>query len=56
VPIRQGQTLTLRSALKVVLSNELPRSPMDRRPLWTLLYVFWMPDSVPPAGCYEVDL
>lgn len=37
LPIFQGQRLTLRSALNVVFSSELTRSPMARMPLWTLL-------------------
>ena len=36
-PMVQGQRLTLRRALKVVLSSELPRSPMARTALWARL-------------------
>lgn len=46
----QGQRLTLRRALNVVLSREFPRSPMARIPLWTLLEVFWTSLSSPPLG------
>jgi hypothetical protein len=36
-PIRQGSRLTLRNALYVIFSRELPRSLMTRMPLWALL-------------------
>jgi hypothetical protein len=36
-PIRHGSRLTLRSALNVIFSRELPRSPMARRRLWSVL-------------------
>jgi hypothetical protein len=36
-PICQGHRLTLRSALKVILSRALPRSAMARMPLWARL-------------------
>jgi len=36
-PIRHGSTLTLRSALNVIFNNALARSPIARKPLWTLL-------------------
>src|SRR3954470_9125247 len=36
-PMLQGQRLTLRNALKVVLSSEFPRSPMARTALWARL-------------------
>lgn len=39
----------LRSAWKVIFSSELPRSPMARRPLWTLLSC-WIAGSLPPLG------
>jgi hypothetical protein len=35
--IVQGQRLTLRRALKVVLSTEFPRSPIARTALWARL-------------------
>lgn len=35
-PIRHGSRLTLRSALKVIFSSELPRSPIARTLLWAL--------------------
>jgi hypothetical protein len=38
-PIFQGQTLILRSDLKVVLSRLLPRSPIARSRLWARLNV-----------------
>ena len=41
--------LTLRSARKVIFSSELPRSPMGRNPLWTLLSCFCTADSLPYA-------
>jgi hypothetical protein len=42
--------LMLRSALKVVFSNEFPRSPIARFPLWALLWVFCSSVSSPPLG------
>jgi hypothetical protein len=42
--------LTLRSALKVILSSEFPRSPTARFPLCALLRSFWALVSSPPWG------
>jgi hypothetical protein len=36
-PMVCGQRLTLRRALNVIFSSELPRSPTARIPLWALL-------------------
>ena len=40
-PMRQGQRLTRRSALKVVLSRELPRSAGARVDRETAAWVHW---------------
>jgi hypothetical protein len=37
-PIRQGLSLTLRSASKVILSGEFPCSPIARRLLWVTIF------------------
>ncbi len=42
LPMVQGQRLTLRRALKVVLSREFPRSPMARTALWARLNCYSM--------------
>ena len=49
VPIFHGQRLMLRSAVNVVFSNEFPRSPIARFPLWVLC-VFCSSVSSPPFG------
>jgi hypothetical protein len=55
-PIVQGRRLTLRNALKVVLSSEFPRSPMARLPLWALLAVFCSSVSAQPEGFLVVTV
>jgi hypothetical protein len=50
VPIRQGSMLMLRSALNVIFSSELPRSPMARMLLWALLNYCCSLINVPALG------
>ncbi len=53
--IRQGLRLMLRSARNVILSRELPRSPIARRALWALLNCCLARVIPAPFGLLETD-